>query len=152
MLHACCGSRRWVDRMLDRRPFGSRAALLSAARDVWFALGPDDWREAFGHHPRIGDRESLARRFPTTHHLSSKEQSGVASAGDDLLDALASANDEYFRTFGYIFIVCATGRTAADMLAILRARLANSADVELRVAAEEQARITELRLDSATAG
>ena len=152
MLHACCGSTRWVERMLDRRPFESRARLLSAARDIWFALAPDDWREAFAHHPRIGDRESLARRFPSTHHLSSKEQAGVAAAGGEVLDALAGANDEYFRKFGYIFIVCATGRTAADMLAMLRARLANSADVELRIAAEEQAKITELRLDSAATG
>ena len=95
VLRACCGSTRWVERMLDRRPFGSQDALLSAARAVWLDLSPDDWREAFADHPRIGDRDSLARRFPSTHHLSSKEQAGVDDAGEDVLDALARANQEY---------------------------------------------------------
>jgi 2-oxo-4-hydroxy-4-carboxy-5-ureidoimidazoline decarboxylase len=152
ILRACCGSTRWVDRMLERRPFASQGALVSAAREVWFDLGPDDWREAFSHHPRIGDRESLARRFPATHQLSSREQAGVAGAAEDVLDALADANDQYFDTFGYIFIVCATGRTAGEMLGILRERLRNPPDVEIRVAAEEQAKITALRLASAAAG
>jgi 2-oxo-4-hydroxy-4-carboxy-5-ureidoimidazoline decarboxylase len=152
MLHACCGSTRWVERMLDRRPYGSHDALVAAARDIWFELTPDDWREAFSHHPRIGDRQSLARRFPSTHHLSSKEQAGVASAGADVLDALAAANEEYIEKFGYIFIVCATGRSADEMLSLLRARLTNPPAIEIHVAAKEQAKITELRLASAAAG
>jgi 2-oxo-4-hydroxy-4-carboxy-5-ureidoimidazoline decarboxylase len=152
MLHACCGSTAWVDRMLARRPFGSRETLLAAAREVWTGLSADDWREAFAHHPRIGDRESLAKRFPATHHLSSREQSAVADAGHDVLDSLAAENERYLRRFGYIFIVCATGRTAHEMLTMLRARLGNPPEIEIQIAAEEQMKITELRLASTASG
>ena len=132
--------------MLDRRPFGTQDSLLAAARDEWFALGPDDWLEAFSHHPRIGDREALARRFAATRHLSGREQAGVAAASREVLDALAAGNREYEERFGYIFIVCATGRSADGMLALMRARLTNDPDTEIRIAAGEQARITALRL------
>jgi 2-oxo-4-hydroxy-4-carboxy-5-ureidoimidazoline decarboxylase len=132
--------------MLGRRPFLSREALFAAARDEWFALSRADWREAFTHHPRIGDRGSLRWRFAGTRHLSEKEQAGVAGATDDVLAALAEANAAYELKFGYIFIVCATGRSAGEMLAMLKARLGNDPDTEIRAAAEEQAKITELRL------
>jgi 2-oxo-4-hydroxy-4-carboxy-5-ureidoimidazoline decarboxylase len=132
--------------MLQRRPFGTLDALLAASHDVWFSLTPADWQEAFGDHPRIGDRDALKKKFAETRHLASREQSGVDGAPDDVLDALARGNREYERTFGYIFIVCATGLTAADMLAQLRARLANDPVTELRIAAREQSRITDLRL------
>jgi 2-oxo-4-hydroxy-4-carboxy-5-ureidoimidazoline decarboxylase len=148
MLTRACGSLRWVDRMLARRPFGGQAELLAAARDEWWALGPDDWQEAFRHHPRIGDRASLAARFPETHQLSASEQSGVAGAAGRVLDALAEGNRAYEDRFGYIFIVCATGKTAAEMLALLRSRLGNDPGREIRIAAEEQARITSLRLSA----
>ena len=147
-LAACCGSSRWVQRMSARRPFGSRDALLKAAREEWSALSPDDWLEAFAHHPRIGDRASLAARFPATHHLSAREQSRVGEATEHVLDVLADANQAYFDRFGFIFIVCATGKTANEMLELLQERLPNDRDTELRVAAEEQAKITELRLDA----
>jgi len=148
LLRGCCGAPRWVDGMLARRPFGSRDALLTSAREVWRALSADDWREAFAHHPQIGDRESLARRFPATHRLSAREQAGVDAAPQDVLTALAEANRQYLERFGYIFIVCATGKSAEEMLAILRERLQNHPDDEIRIAAEEQARITELRLSA----
>lgn len=148
LLTACCGSTRWVDRMLDRRPFGSRAALLDAAREEWFALPPDDWREAFGHHPKIGGRDGLRARVAATRHLSEREQSGVSGASEDILESLADGNREYERTFGYIFIVCASGRGADEMLELLRARLQNDAASEILIAAREQARITELRLEA----
>lgn len=133
--------------MLARRPFGSRDALHRAARDEWWALGPDDWRKAFSHHPKIGDRASLAARFPATHALSEKEQAGVASAPAAVFDALAEDNRAYEQRFGYIFIICATGKNAETMLARLRDRLANDPETEIRIAAEEQAKITALRLD-----
>ena len=120
--------------------------MLAAAREEWFALGPEDWREAFAHHPKIGDRETLERRFEATRELSRQEQSGVDAAPGDVLAALAEANAAYQRRFGYIFIVCATGRSAADMLAVLQERLGNDPEIEIRIAAEEQARITALRL------
>jgi 2-oxo-4-hydroxy-4-carboxy-5-ureidoimidazoline decarboxylase len=146
-LEACCGSARWVERMLSQLPFASRDALLAAAREEWFALTPDEWREAFRHHPRIGDREALRARFPGTAHLSEREQAGIAGAPDAILDALAEANRAYAQKFGYIFIVCATGKSAGEMLAMLRTRLLNGPDAELRIAAEEQAKITALRLE-----
>jgi 2-oxo-4-hydroxy-4-carboxy-5-ureidoimidazoline decarboxylase len=150
LLRSCCGSQQWVERMLARRPFGQRAALLAAARDEWFALTPDDWREAFGHHPRIGDRAALRARFPATHHLSAREQNGVTGASDAILDALAQHNRTYEERFGYIFIVCATGKSAEEMLALLQQRLPNAPDTEIQIAAEEQAKITALRLDALT--
>lgn len=146
ILARACGSSRWVERMLARRPFGRDAKLLSAARVEWFGLTEADWLEAFAHHPRIGDRASLAARFPATHDLSSKEQAAVGAAHADVLSELADANEEYFGRFGFIFIVCATGKTAPEMLQLLRDRLSNDRASELRIAAEEQARITALRL------
>lgn len=146
MLERCCGSSRWVERMMGRRPFGSEAAMLQAARDEWLALSEADWREAFAHHPKIGDRDALARRFAATRHLSSREQSGVDAAPEATLAALADRNAAYEARFGYIFIVCATGRSANEMLVLLEQRLGHRPEEEIRVAAEEQARITALRL------
>ena len=146
LLTTCCGAGRWVDRMLSRRPFGGLDALLMAARREWLDLPADDWREAFTHHPKIGDREALRRRFCATRDLSSREQAGVDSASDEVLAALAEGNRAYEDRFGYIFIVCATGRSASEMLNLLRQRLANSPDQEIAIAAAEQAKITELRL------
>ena len=132
--------------MLTHRPFGSDEQLLALARLEWFALAPDDWREAFRHHPKIGDRESLRARFPKTAHLSSAEQRGVSDASDATLDALAEGNRVYEEKFGCIFIVCATGKSAEELLALLCHRLNNEPQEELLIAADEQAKITELRL------
>ncbi len=152
LLARCCGSRRWVERMLERRPFGSRDALLSAARDEWFGLSDADWREAFADHPTIGDREALQARFATTRHLAAREQSGVDAAPESVIAALADDNRAYEKKFGFIFIVCATGKTAVEMLDLLRSRLPNSPATEIRVAADEHAQITALRLESLIPG
>jgi 2-oxo-4-hydroxy-4-carboxy-5-ureidoimidazoline decarboxylase len=146
LLHACCGSSAWVERMLLRRPFHDAAGMLAAARDEWFALSTAEWREAFAHHPKIGDLDAMQPRFAATRQLSEKEQAGVGTAPDDVLAALAEENRLYEQKFGYIFIVCATGRSAAEMLSLMRERLANDAEKEIRIAAEEQARITGIRL------
>jgi 2-oxo-4-hydroxy-4-carboxy-5-ureidoimidazoline decarboxylase len=146
LLQACCGSTRWVERMVALRPFGATDILLSAARREWFTLTPEDWKEAFTHHPKIGDRETLRARFPATHHLSEREQAGMAAASDRIIEALAQGNAAYERRFGYIFVVCATGKSAEEMLELLTARLQNDPGSEVRIAAEEQAKITELRL------
>jgi 2-oxo-4-hydroxy-4-carboxy-5-ureidoimidazoline decarboxylase len=132
--------------MMALRPFGTDETLYQAAQREWFALEPQDWKEAFGEHPRIGDRENLRTRFPATHRLSESEQAGAHVASDEVLDALAAVNSDYEKRFGYIFIVCATGKSADEMLDLLQARLQNDPSAELRVAASEQARITELRL------
>jgi 2-oxo-4-hydroxy-4-carboxy-5-ureidoimidazoline decarboxylase len=143
----CCGARRWADAMLARRPFGTPADLLAAADDCFDALGQADWLEAFAAHPRIGDLDGLRQKFAATADWSSKEQAGVADAAEQVLSDLAAGNKEYEARFGHIFIVCATGKTAAEMLALLRARLLNAPDAELRIAAAEQAKITRLRLE-----
>ena len=148
-LRRCCGSSRWVAGMLLRRPFGSDDALLAAARTVWDALDQSDWLEAFGHHPQVGERNPSAA-LADTRERSDREQASVAGAPVDIRRALDEGNREYSRRFGYIFIICATGRSAESMLAALHERLQNDPAVEIRVAAEEQARITALRLQAIT--
>ena len=134
--------------MMARRPFGSRDALLAAAQEEWDRLSENDWREAFTHHPKIGDSSALRERFPATHALSAREQIGVDGASDTVLEALADGNRRYEERFGYIFIVCASERTAAEMLAMLTARLGNDPTREIQIAAAEQAKITALRLEA----
>jgi 2-oxo-4-hydroxy-4-carboxy-5-ureidoimidazoline decarboxylase len=142
----CCGSRRWAEAMERGRPYASEPALLAAAERAFDALGSEDWLEAFSHHPRIGDRGALAARFAATAAWSASEQGAVAGAKEDVLDALLRGNREYESRFGHIFIVCATGRSAPEMLELLRARLANEPAAELAIAAGEQRKITAIRL------
>lgn len=143
----CCGSRRWTDAMTTRRPFASAAELFTTADEVWDGLDRADWLEAFAAHPRIGDVEGLRKKFASTAAWCAGEQAGVAGADGQTLRELADANRDYEARFGYIFIVCATGKSAAEMLALLRSRLPNDPETELRVAAAEQAKITRLRLE-----
>lgn len=144
---SCCGSSTWVMNMLTRRPFGSRDALLAAADEVWLSLNPTDWREAFSHHPKIGERTGATPQTARGQAWSAGEQADMDSAGERLRQGLAEANREYEARFGYVYIVCATGKTAEEMLALARARLANDPDTELVTAAREQQRITHLRLE-----
>jgi len=146
-LFRCCGCAGWARALAASRPFGTRDALLASARREWARASREDRLEAFSHHPRIGDRKSLQARFPATHKWSTDEQRGASDADERLLDDLEAANRAYEARFGHVFIVCATGKTAAEMLALLRARLANGASEELEIAAEEQMKITLLRLD-----
>ena len=143
----CCGATSWVEGMIEARPFRDVPHLYAAAEETWNRLSPDDWREAFGHHPRIGDREALRARFASTREWASGEQAGALGASDEVLTALARENREYERRFGHVFIVCATGKSAAEMLGLLRARQGNDPMTELWIAAAEQAQITRLRLE-----
>lgn len=143
----CCGSSKWVSEMIAARPFGSIEAVLSAADRIWSSLSASDWVEAFEHHPRIGERMSAVARGERGAEWSSREQAGVETAGYDVRQALAAVNQEYERRFGYIYIVCATGKTPEEMLALAQKRLRNAAAVEVRVAAEEQRKITRMRLE-----
>jgi allantoicase len=138
-LLACCGSREWARRMAAARPFGDDEELAERADKVWESLGPGDWLEAFGAHPRIGERSASA--------WSAGEQAGVAGADPEVLAALAEGNRAYERRFGHVFLVFASGRGAAELLAELRARLGNDPETELGLAADAQRRITRLRLD-----
>lgn len=133
--------------MVARRPYDSIDAVLAAADDVWRSLDPTDWREAFAHHPRIGERASAAPQDERARDWSAAEQAGVSTARETVRDALAEANRAYEHKFGYIYIVCASGKSAEDMLSLARKRLENAPEIELHVAADEQRKITRLRLE-----
>jgi OHCU decarboxylase len=145
----CCGSTGWARALSARRPFGDTSELMAAADEVWWSLSGRDWLEAFAAHPRIGGRRAAAARaqHAQAEGWSEQEQAGARAAAQATLDELAAANRAYEEKFGHIFIVCATGKTAGEMLALLRACLPNEADTELRNAAAEQGKITRLRLE-----
>ncbi len=147
MLADCCGSSRWVAEMIAARPFGSRDSVFANADRIWGSLGASDWLEAFDHHPRIGERTAAMSQGERTAAWSSSEQAGIASARENVREALAAANERYERRFGYIYIVCATGKTPAEMLELARKRLRHASATEIRVAAEEQRKITRIRLE-----
>ena len=145
-LEACCGSSKWVEEMLERRPFASVDDLLLASNSVWAETDRDDWLEAFSHHPRIGDQAPSPLQGDVAARWSSGEQQSVSSASTTVQEQLEEVNRAYEERFGHIYIVCATGKSAAEMLEIANGRMTNDPDVEIRVAAEEQRKITQLRL------
>lgn len=140
----CNGSRAWAEALTALRPFATPFDLTCSADLVWKSLTPADWQQAFDSHPRIGERQAKAATQASLA-MSANEQS-AAQLTDDIQQRLAAANRLYEHTFGRIFIVCATGKSAAEMLAILRARLANDPATELHEAAEQQRQITQIRL------
>jgi 2-oxo-4-hydroxy-4-carboxy-5-ureidoimidazoline decarboxylase len=145
-LAACCGAAAWVAMLNEQFPFNSLPALHEAAERTWYNLSEADWREAFTHHPKIGDVTALKEKFASTATWAAGEQGAVRQASDETLAALAAGNAAYEQKFGYIFIVCATGKSAEEMLALLEARLPHSPSREIHVAMGEQAKITRLRL------
>ena len=145
-LMRCCGAKNWARRLVEQRPFIDVPQLLSKANDIWWSLPASDWLEAFRSHPKIGEQKAAQATSAESQAWAKQEQAGTRDATREIMSELANGNRDYEHKFGYIFIVCAMGKTSAEMLAILRARLANEADTELRVAAEEQRKITELRL------
>ena len=142
----CCGSLAWARGMAARRPLNDEASLIAASNETCSALAVADWMEAFSSHPRIGERRGNSSADGRSAKWSAQEQKDVATADDRLKDALAFGNQQYERRFGRVFIVCATGKPPAEILAILQRRLQNDDETELREAAEEQRKITELRL------
>jgi len=139
-LTACCASTRWLEAMVQGRPYGSAARLRDAADSAWAAASASDWHEAFAAHPRIGDK-------PATGSWSAKEQAGMSDASADVRAALQQANQAYEARFGHVYIVCATGKSADELLATIKKRLDNAADEELVVAAAQLHEITRLRLE-----
>ncbi len=146
-LQSCCASRRWCLGLVRRRPFTDLAALQSAAEEVWRGLTPDDYLEAFSAHPRIGESKTAPAQDRRSASWSGQEQARAAQASSDLLAELAEANEAYLDRFGFIFIVCASGKSAEEILGSLRRRLQNRRDSEILNAAEEQRQITRLRLE-----
>jgi 2-oxo-4-hydroxy-4-carboxy-5-ureidoimidazoline decarboxylase len=144
----CCGSMAWARKMAARRPLQDEAALMAASDEVWRNLNESDWVEAFNSHPRIGEPSAPDPSVQRSSSLAwaMREQKEVANARGAVKMALAEGNREYENKFGRIFIVCATGKSAADLLEILRRRLRNDARTELQEAAEQQRQITRIRL------
>ena len=146
-LLTCCGSTRWVRRMANRRSFPDMEALLQAAGEIWWELGREDWLEAFSRHPKIGEKRAAQATSAEARRWSEEEQAGTRDALAETQAALREGNLAYQERFGYIFIVCATGKSSEEMLALLEQRLQNDVATEFRIAAEEQRRITRLRLE-----
>lgn len=142
----CCGSVRWAGAMAHRRPYQNLAELTRTANEIWWSLEPADWFEAFRSHPKIGEKKGVEPVAKQAQKWSGQEQAAVQSAGQETLDSLAELNRHYEKRFGFIFIVCATGKSAEEMLTLLRERLQNEIGTELPIAAAEQAKITEIRL------
>lgn len=146
-LFKCCGSTAWVKKMLTVFPVEDYVDLVEDAEEKWYECSEEDWKEAFTHHPKIGDIDSLKNKFASTAQWAGSEQSGVNIASEKILQQLAEGNRQYEEKFGYIFIVCATGKRADEMLAILESRLPNDPQREIEVAADQQMQITKIRLE-----
>lgn len=146
-LFNCCGSSAWVEKMLPFIPADDLVELLEDAEAQWWQCSETDWKQAFAQHPKIGDLASLAKKFTATASWAAGEQTGISSAEPHVLEAFAAANRLYEAKFGYIFIVCATGKSAEEMLGMLELRLHHSPEEEIQVAADEQNKITKLRLE-----
>jgi OHCU decarboxylase len=142
----CCGSSEWASRLAARRPFEGLDQLVEAADETWWNLPGEDWLEAFGSHPKIGEKNAAQPVPKDAQSWSEEEQSGVRHASRETISELTEANRAYEAKFGYIFIVCATGKSMEEMLALLRERLPHEPFAELRIAAGEQSKITRLRL------
>ena len=143
----CCGSTRWARQMVDARPYTSLESLIATANQIWWSLDRNDWLEAFRSHPKIGEKKSADAVSSQARQWSGQEQSGVTTASQETIDSLATLNRAYEEKFGFIFIICATGKTSGEMLSALRQRLGHEAVDELPIAAAEQSKITALRLN-----
>lgn len=145
-LSKCCGASQWVDRMVWSRPFENLAEVLETSDTIWEECDVDDYEEAFSHHPKIGNVDSLAQKYANTKGWAAGEQQGMAGADRAVIEKLAQGNANYEEKFGFIFIVNVTGKSAAEMLALLEGRLKNDPKDEILIAAGEQNKITKLRL------
>ena len=146
----CCGAQKWAAHLAEMRPYADAESVHQESEIAFDEMGRDDWLAAFSHHPRIGDVDALRAKFSTlaaTKEWAGGEQAGTRAASEETLRALSAKNAEYEDKFEYVFIVCATGKSAGEMLEILGARLPNAPDAELELAAAEQRKITRLRLE-----
>jgi 2-oxo-4-hydroxy-4-carboxy-5-ureidoimidazoline decarboxylase len=148
----CCGSKTWAVSMASNRPMDEEAALLAVSDEIWRGLGEADWLEAFKNHPRIGETRAEKESATQSSAWSAQEQQKAATADEAVKMALKWGNREYEQKFGRIFIVCATGKSASEILEILRRRLHNDDATELQLAAEEQRQIMHIRLKKWIAG
>jgi OHCU decarboxylase len=143
----CCGAQNWASAMTGARPFADLEELVAKADNVWRSLDPEDWLEAFHAHPKIGEQKAATTQSEQAHKWSKQEQAGTQAAAPETKSALAEGNRKYEERFGFIFIICASGKSAEEILASLNHRLGNEPEAELAIAAEEQRKITRLRLE-----
>ena len=146
LLEQCNTSEKWCKNVAGMRPFGDFDALLETADEVWSQSTESDLLQAFEGHPEIGDVSTLREKYRNTAASAGHEQSGVNNAREETLQALSRDNKAYKDRFGFIFIVCASGKSATEMLQLLQNRLPNTREKELQNAAEEQSKITHIRL------
>ncbi len=143
----CCGSTSWVGKMTALHPFVSEDQLFNMAERIWHECGKEDWKEAFSHHPKLGDLESLKEKYANTKDWATDEQAAAKESSPEVLEELAYNNKVYEEKFGFIYILFATGKTAKVILSILRIRLNNDLETELIMSMVEQNKITKLRLE-----
>ena len=147
-LQKCCGATEWINLMMQDHPFKTQQEVFDQAIEHWnFSCKKEDWLEAFDHHPKIGNLKNLEKKFAATKNWSGEEQAAVKQANAATLQALADGNKAYEKKFGYIFIVCATGKSASEMLTLLERRIDNKPSKEIKIAVREQEQITQLRLE-----
>jgi OHCU decarboxylase len=144
-LLSCCAAKRWAEALIAKRPYANNQELFAAADEAWANMQEPDWMQAFRAHPRIGERK-VEHATAQSKQWSSQEQSAVDQAQAEILAELAAGNQRYEETFGFTYIVCATGKSAEEMLAILRRRSSSDRETELHEAAEQQRQITQIRL------
>jgi len=142
---ACCAARRWADAMVALRPYSGIESLSITADELWRTMGEPDWLEAIAMHPRIGEHKA-STADSVSKAWSQQEQSSARGATQRVVDELAEGNRQYEERFGFTYIVCATGKSAEEMLAILHRRLMNDRAIELREAAEQQRQIMQIRI------
>jgi OHCU decarboxylase len=142
----CCGATRWAAAMTAARPIPTPESLYETADRIWSQMQEPDWLEAFACHPRIGDRKPVAHVSTQSASWSKQEQSSTQTAADQTLLRLALLNAQYKEQFGFTYIICATGKSVEEMLAILERRSANDRITELKEAAEQQRQIILIRL------
>ncbi|WP_026462890.1 2-oxo-4-hydroxy-4-carboxy-5-ureidoimidazoline decarboxylase [Adhaeribacter aquaticus] len=152
VLSKCCGATAWVEQMSAAFPINYKEQLFLNAEVIWNNLSEKDWLEAFQYHPKIGDLNAIKEKFASTSQWAAGEQASVNHTSETILQEIAKGNQAYEEKFGFIFIVCATGKSAEEMLAILRSRLPNSPAEEIKIAMGEQGKITQLRLEKLLAG
>ena len=143
----CCSANRWIEVMVNGRPYSGLEDLVKSALDQWAQMEDADILQAFDGHPKIGDLDSLKQKYYNTHAIAADEQSGVQSASDQTIEQLAHYNALYESKFGFIFIVCATGKSVQQMLEMIRQRLNNDRKTEMVIAANEQAKIIAIRIN-----
>ncbi|KAA3610226.1 MAG: 2-oxo-4-hydroxy-4-carboxy-5-ureidoimidazoline decarboxylase [Calditrichaeota bacterium] len=142
----CCGSSKWIKEMTRLLPFENLEQIKQNAMDVWETCSEVDWLEAFSYHPRIGEKE-IEEKFSSTAGFAKNEQAAVGQASKKVISELAELNNTYFQKFGFIFIIFATGKSAQEMLLELKIRIKNERETEIKIAADEQLKITLLRIE-----